>query len=295
MNYTYRAYGLVLKLPFACENLPPAPAGAQPDVVVAEGKTPVSLDSPLISEPIWQAEAQRFLWKGGPRSGRFLVEGGRLVTLERFPLSEEQLIAFHFLDAVLAAVLSQRGMLVMHANAAKTPRGAIAISGESGTGKSTTLAALLQCESKMLTDDITALQLASDGRVEVLPGIPQLHLTEQAAEALNQDISNLRRFRWRRMKAAVPAFTHMAQEPAILRSLYILHKQAGGSLRFQRMDGAEKFTAVQECIYGPLLPETISQQFPLMAAVVAQVEVIRIYRPSDQWSLDGITAEILNG
>ena len=295
MNYTYMAYGLVLSLPFPCEHLRRAPVDAIPDVVVVEGKTPVFLDAPLISAPAWQVDAQQFLWKGGKRSGQFLVEAGQWITLERSPRCEDSQLAFIFLDTILAAILSQRGMLVMHANAARNQKGAIAISGESGAGKSTTLAALLQRGWRMLSDDITALRISDNGQVEILPGIPQLHLTQEAANALAQDISGLKRYRWRRMKAAVPTQNQMAENPTALRAMYILHKLPAGMLQFQRLSGAAKFAALQECVYGPSLPQTISQQFPLMAAVVAQVDIIRVSRPADLWSVDSIVTELLNG
>ena len=295
MNYTYMAYGLVLSLPFPCEYLRRAPVDAIPDVVVMEGKTPVCLDAPLISAPAWQVDAQQFLWKGGKRSGQFLVEAGQRIILERSPQSEDSQLAFSFLDTILAAILSQRGMLVLHANAARNPKGAIAISGESGAGKSTTLAALLQRGWKMLSDDITALRVSDRGQVEILPGIPQLHLTQEAANALAQDISGLNQYRWRRMKAAVPTQNQMAENPTALRAMYILHILPAGRLQFQRLSGAAKFAALQECVYGPSLPQTISQQFALMAAVVAQVDIIRVSRPAGLWSVDSIVTELLNG
>ena len=293
MTYTYSVYDLTLRVPFPCPPLAQAPEDATPDVVVSDGVVPRALVAPCAQDARWQAEPGRFLLRGGARAGRFLAEDGTRVTLERNPAAEDEMLAFHFLDSVLAAVLRQRGLLVLHANAAVAPRGAIAVSGESGAGKSTTLAALLQRGCTMLADDITVLRLDAAGRVEALPGVPQLHLTEEAAEGLGQDISGLPRYQWRRMKAAVPI--QIASAPASLRALYLLRSGPGPDLQIQTLTGAAKFAAVQECIYGPLLPREHPDQFPLFVAVTEQVAVFRLERPAGRWSVAEIAEVLLSG
>ena len=293
--YTYTAYGLTLSVPFPCPLLALAPAGAMPDVNVADGAVPRTLAAPHAEGNMWQAEPGRFLFRGGNRAGRFLAEGGTCVMLERNPAAEDELLCFYFLDAVLAAILRQRGLLVLHANAAITPEGAIAVSGESGAGKSTTLAALLQHDCAMLSDDITALRLGDDGQVQVLPGVPLLHLSEDAAAGLGHDITGLPRHQWRRMKAAIPTQAAMATQPARLRALYLLQTHTGDDLRVHTLTGAKKFAAMQTCVYGPLLPQEHPGQFPLLAAVAEKVAVFRIERPGALWAVREVMNVILNG
>jgi hypothetical protein len=293
MTYTYAAYELILRLPFPCPVLPLMQENTSPDVIVKEGSVPYRLAAPVAEGKMWQAEPDRFLWRGGPRAGRFLVEGGQCITLERNPAAEDNILAFHFLASVMAALLRQRGLLVLHANAAVTPTGAVAISGESGVGKSTALAALLGRGCTMLADDITVLRLQSDGCVEALPGVPQLHLPEDSAFNLGQDIAELPRYRWRRMKAAVPI--EIAPAPVTLRALYLLRTKPRDDLQVQALTGAEKFAALQECVYGPLLPQEHPRHFPLFAAVTDQVAVYRLDRPIARWSVGEIVEVLLNG
>jgi hypothetical protein len=293
MNYTYIAYELILQVPFPCPILPLAPEDAMPDVIVQEGPVPVRLTAPLAEGEMWQAEVDRFLWRGGARAGRFLVEGGQHITLQRNPNAENEALAFHFLTTIITALLRQRGLLVLHANSAVTPSGAIAIAGLSGAGKSTTLAALLKLGCAMLADDVTVLRLRADGGLDVLPGVPQLHLMDDAASNLGQDIAELPRYQWRRTKAAVPIET--AAAPANLRSIYLLQIGAQDQLHVQALNGAEKFVALQECIYGPLLPPEHSRQFPLFAAVTDRVNIFRLTRPAARWSIDEVTQVLLNG
>ena len=200
----YLAYGLVWCLPFDCPTLLPAPPGGVVDVLVAEGAVPRGLAAPWAAGPQWEAEPGRFLWRGGTRSGRFLVQSQGEVTLEANPDAEQAVLAFHFLGSVLAAVLRQRGLLVLHATAVNTAQGAVLLGGPSGVGKSTTLAALLARGCTLLADDITALRLSAAGPVVVLPGACQLHLCEDAAAGLGRAIEGLPRYPGGRAKAIVP-------------------------------------------------------------------------------------------
>jgi hypothetical protein len=293
MHYQYHIYGLTFRLPFPCALLSLAPAGMVPDVIVEEGLVPYQLASPLAEGNCWQAEIGRFLWLGGRNAGRFLVEGGNKVILQRNSAAEITMLAVHFLDAVLAAVLRHRGFLVLHANAAVIAAGAVAIAGESGTGKSTTLAALLAKSCLMLSDDITALRLGPDGRVEALPGAPQLYLTEESAAVLHQDIRGLPFYPWRRMKVAIAAKGMMAAEPFPLRALYLLQITQAEDWRITALTGVEKFVTLQECIYGPLLPQDHPELFPLFAAVAAQVNIFRIERPTHCWTIDQLVESII--
>ena len=297
MTCNYQAYGLTLSLPFPCPVLSQAPAEAVPDVTVMDGQVPLALSAPHVQTPRWQAEPGRFLLRGGRRAGRFLVEGGRRVTLQRSRAAEDEMLAFYFLDSVLAAVLRQRGLLVLHAGAAANPgaASAVAISGESGAGKSTTLAALLREGCQFLADDVTAVRLGAHRQIDILPGVPQMHLTEDAAEGLGQDLSGLPRYPWRRMKAAVPAQNTMADGPVPLRALFHLQVGTGSQVHLRPLAGGAKFAALQDCIYGPMLPQEHPSLFPLFAALVEQVAVVRVERPAGRWTVEEVVQAVCAG
>ena len=295
MAYLYTAYGLIISTTFPCPVLKPVPAGQTPDVTVSESLVPENLSARLAGDPndFWEAQAGSFLMRAGPAAGKFLAEDGVRVTVQRAPAAEDKMLAFFFLDTVLAAILQQRGMVVLHANAAVTPKGAIVVSGVSGAGKSTTLAALLQRGCSMLSDDITALQMDASGVVQNLPGIPQMHLTEDSASALGTDISEIPRYAWKRMKAAVPTQTVMSGQASPLRALYLMDTHPQDNLEVKALAGVEKFDALQKCIYGPLLPEEHPARFALFAAIMQQVHIYRVRRPENRWSLDELVDTIL--
>lgn len=229
-------------------------------------------------------------------SGRFLVEGGERITLYRNPTAKDEKLCAHLLASVMAALLRQRGLLVLHANVALTPGGAVAITGTSGAGKSTSQAALLERGCRMLTDDITVLGTDREGRIVALPGVPKMNLCEDAAAKLGHDVANLQRNPVRKSKVLVPvAPKDTLTEPLPLRAIYHLAAPAGDRLAVTRLEGAGKFAVLQECIYGPLFPDEHHGLFGLVSEVVRQVELVQITRPVDRWSLDEIVEAILHG
>jgi hypothetical protein len=294
MTYTYIVYGLVISTTFPCKVLPSAAPQAVPDVIVGEGEVAPHLTAPVAEGLRWEVEPGRFLFRGGGRTGRFLAEDGSRVTMQRAPGAEDDMLASSLLDSVLVALLRQRGKLVLHANTALTPKGALAIGGESGAGKSTTLTVLLQQGCVMFSDDISVLQLNGEGQVEVLPGIPQLNLTEDAAQGLEYDISHFSRHQRRRAKAVIPTHEQMSLLPAPLRALYLLEKKDVEEVHARLLSGAEKFSAVQSCIYGPLLPKEHLAIFPLITALVEQISIFRVERPAKRWSVSDVINVILS-
>lgn len=299
-SYLYHAYGLSIRVPFACPALPPSPAVPQPaacggaDVVVREGPVPRRLHSPWAGEAFWEAAPGAFLLRGGRQAGRFLVETGN-VTFERNPGCDDAALARCFANCVLAAVLRQRGLLVLHANAVVTPGGVIVIGGESGSGKSTTLGALLNEGCWMLSDDLTVLRGGSPGAVDVLPGMPQLHLTQSVAEGLGYRVEPAQLQPWRRMKAAIPVRDGMAREPGRLLALYLLGMSDDDQVEASQVSGGGKFRLLHECLYGPMFAQEHPALFPLLTDVVTGVPFFSLRRPSRRWSADEVARAILGG
>ena len=242
----------------------------------------------------WQAASGRFLLRTGSRAGRFLVEDGKRVIIERNPAGEDAMIVFHLLHSVMAAVLRQRGRLVLHASAAATPDGAVVLSGKSGAGKSTTLAALLQRDCDMIADDVTVLSPGAAGRVEVLPGVAQMHLWEDAAGRLSLDISELATHPVRRGKSAVPAAIGVTGTLP-LRAVFLLERNGVERLQVSSLAGADKLTALLDCVYGPMLQGEHSGQFRLFSATAEQVAFHRIVRPKERWTVDEVVEVVLRG
>ncbi len=292
-TYTYNAYGLTLTLPFACSGLSPAAPGTIADVTVHEGEVPARLSAGAIDDGDGQIEPGRTLLFGGPRQGRFLIQAGE-VTLQRHPRATDEALGRALTNRVLPPLLTQRGMLVLHGNAAATEHGAIVITGSSGAGKSTTLAGLLDHGATMVSDDITAIGLTIDGLPVVGPGQAKIHLTPEATDELGYRIApGDRRLSHRGKHTVVPGPERMSSGPVALRAIFELAPHAGGGLHRHTLTGAAKFAALQRSIYGPLLPAEHPRMFATWSTILRQVRFLQIARPRDTWTISQVCDAML--
>lgn len=115
---------------------------------------------------------------------RFRITNGERISWQRLDgdVSDGEIRA-SLLGSAVAAVLIQRGVLVLHGNALAREGRAIACLGHSGAGKSTLAFALMEQGWQVLADDLVAI--TPDGRV--LPGIPRIKLWHDAAEGFGLD------------------------------------------------------------------------------------------------------------
>jgi hypothetical protein len=301
MTYSYTLHGLTLNLPFACPFLPEAGNDTAPDVTLTNGPVQKELSGATAIHDTWemgfcwQAAPGRFLVKGGRKSGRFFVEHGSRITLHRNPEAEDERLMFHLLHPVSAALFRQRGLLTLHASTVNTPAGAIALCGRSGTGKSTTITAMLNNGCNIISDDVTVLRFGSDGRVEAAPGSPRMHLWEDAAKRLGLDTERLGIHPIRRKKRALIAPGEHCPAPAPLRKLCILDPCSGDVIKMSRMKGTDKLDALMDCVYGPLFREEHPDLFALFSTTVEQADIFHIQRPEGRWTVNEIVQAVLNG
>jgi hypothetical protein len=120
-----------------------------------------------------------------PGVGKFWARGGCEILVETVPGVEEHVVRLFLLGAVMAAVLHQRGLLLLHASALKVDGKAVIFMGEKGRGKSTLAASIQQDRNhEMLADDIVAVDFSGSSEGVVLPGFPQFKLWPDAIALL---------------------------------------------------------------------------------------------------------------
>jgi hypothetical protein len=186
MEY-YSAYGLSIRSAvFLPELMIPgvAPQGDSGDVVIRFGPVEhLSLQLDPAGFGFWATadEACHFVEK----VGAFLVRGGREVVVDPAPGVEDRLLRLSLLGPVLALILHQRGLLIIHASVVARGDSAIAFLGKNGWGKSTIAAALHARGYDLVTDDVAAILFDQAGP-RVLPGFPQVKLWPQAATLLGE-------------------------------------------------------------------------------------------------------------
>jgi hypothetical protein len=144
-------------------------------VRIASGKK-LSVEPPKETHHEITADAACLSWKD---VGTFVIHKTEVLV---YPLPNVgvEVLQLLLMGPVLAALLEQRGYLVLHASSAMFDDGAVAFLGASGWGKSTLAAALHARGHPIVADDFVALSVGDPG-VVVQPGYAQLRLLPQDA------------------------------------------------------------------------------------------------------------------
>jgi hypothetical protein len=177
--YRYSVFGLSLSSTIPLPELLEAPGAGAADVEIE------------VREPLPSAEAQQDGFFSTPLGGlldvrgvaRYRIEGGRHIIVDPHPNGSERHMRLYLLGSALGALLHQRRLLPLHANAMNLSGRAVAFMGKSGAGKSTMAAWFHDRGSSVLADDVCVVTLSEAGEPMAHPGIPRLRLWRDALEA----------------------------------------------------------------------------------------------------------------
>jgi hypothetical protein len=207
MMYNYEAYGLTICSDINFPELNCSSDGAdgsplfEPDVIVSEAPDVFAPESLKISTSMLcsyavneQTDDVYLKWDD---IGAFRISRGVEIAYAPNPTVDEGLLRVVLLGSVMAILLFQRGLSVLHGSAVDIDGRGVAFIGGKGAGKSTIAAALAARGHKVLTDDVIAIKAndASERLTEsphdILPSFPQIKLWPDAAHALGHSVDDL--------------------------------------------------------------------------------------------------------
>lgn len=272
-----------------------------PELIAAAGGTPdVTIRYAEIERPPDQEGENTFLYAPGEallcwkNVGTFLVRGGGEIYVQPAPEVDEETLRLFLLGAVMAALLHQRGLLVLHASAVCVDGGVVAFVGEKGWGKSTAAAALHARGHSLVTDDLLAVEVDPSGTSLVLPGFPQLKLFPSAAAAtLGDDPQQLAPVNSGTEKRLRPVGAAFTSRRLPLRAVYILGRE--GELGVEPLPPREAvIQLVRHTFVAHLVGATgrAGAHLNQCGAVARQARVCRLTRPLDLTALPALARRI---
>jgi len=288
----YRTFGLDIDSDLELPELCPGVGEPEPQVHIGWGSVPESLAHTKASGVLFQAAPERFLLRLD--HARFLVTNGSEIRIERLAGNDPQLRVF-LLGSCFGALLHQRGLLVLHASAIRTPRGAVLFAGSSGSGKSTTLGKLLQRGYPSLSDDLAAIHPNGSGRLVVEPGIPRLRLWPDSVRRLGHTPDQLQREQPGLEKCVLPT-PNFAPAPVPLYRIYVLQDDPlAKQIRLEPLDPPRAFNALLRQTYRPRYLKGLdmgASHFNLASAAAVQALVVRVSRPSRPFLLEALADQL---
>ena len=219
-EYQYVAYGVRVGSTEPLNPLVVVEADGEPDVRV---RRDVLNDRPFEAREGFQTHVgSDEIWIHHSRVGTFVARQGREIVVDALPDVEERVVRSYIVKAALAAVLLQRGKLILHASGATIGGAGVAFVGASGMGKSTTSAALHSRGHPIICDDLLGVDVCGATNPLALPGFPQVLLLPESATALGREPGSLPRVSPDSDKFMFDAPQGFSIEPVPLRRIYAL-------------------------------------------------------------------------
>lgn len=223
------------------------------------------------------------------RIGVIVIRDGTEILVDPDPGADEAALQPFLLGPALGVLLHQRGRLILHASAVRMRGGAVAFAGSSGSGKSTTAAALHARGLDLVTDDLLVLDPDAAGDVAVYPGFPLLRLWPEATKVTVGEGAHV-------PPGSVPAKVAWPARPAVtdaplpLACLYVLSPDVRTAV--EKLPGQTALLEVLRHAYCASLVDDASRpaHFLRCARVVQHVPIYRLARPDSLAALPAVVA-----
>lgn len=280
----YRVFGLAVRSDIELPELFADDERTPPDVTITLERIDTEIDQDGL-----QAE-EGALVLVVPQIARFrIIDGTRIVVDPKSGVPARNIRLF-LLGSAFGALLHQRGLLPLHANAIEIDGMAVAFMGPSGTGKSTLATWFHDRGFKVISDDVCVVDFGLEGRPQAAPGLPRLRLWTDALELTGRDHLGLARSYLddEDEKFDVPVEAASAARSEVqLAAIYLL--DCGEEFCIASLHGLEAADAIFANTYrGEYLAQTGGQKEHWDSAIrlVRETPVFRAMRKWDTTLLD---------
>jgi hypothetical protein len=278
---TYRLFGLNLRSQIDLAGLAPKVESGTPDVEIAFEPLPAS-------DHIGYRATEDGTLLAVAKVGRYLIRDGRQILIDPAPGASERNLRLFLLGSAIGALLHQRHLLPLHANAIDIGGRAVAFSGHSGAGKSTIAAWFHDRGHTILADDVCVIGFDEAGRALAYPGIPRLRLWREALEASGRDADAYARSFDDTDKFDVPTVNDAGSEPVPLAAIYLLRKaeEAGGGAEIERLKGIDAVETLVSNTYRGGYLSMIGRTSEHLSACVRVARAVPVFRAQRLWGFD---------
>lgn len=277
---------------------------ALPDLVAAQDHSAdIDVDVALGDVALAPADAQAVwgLTGSGDRAvltvhniARFEIIGGNRIVVDRSTGAASADVRLFLLGSAFGALLHQRGLLPLHANAIQIGHGAAAFMGRSGAGKSTMAAAFLDRGFTLLADDVCVVTSDDGAAPMAQPGLPRLRLWRDAVEASGRRPNDLEIAFAGQEKYVVPTHSVQAASAVPLGRIYLLGELPTGETgpRIRRLNGVEAVSAIMANIYRGHYLKLLGGSERNYRQCLALVRTVPVFSVQRQWGHDVMETQI---
>lgn len=229
-----------------------------------------------------------------PGPDRITIEGGARVILDSTDTRDIADTRALLMGPIQAVLWHQRGLLPLHASAISMTGKAVAIAGQSGTGKSTLAAALASRGCPVLADDISIIDPKS---CEILTGQRRLRLWNSALEQLGVPLDGLPRAMSRSEKYIFEAERTPIPERVQLTHVVLPLQHGNDDIRLEALKGADATLALLDVVHMLSAAHELGFAEAVFSALTGLqargTRIWRLHRPDDLRKIHDVASALI--
>ncbi len=287
MHYLYWGFGLIISSEIEFPELLPYKFRSSPDITIRIGKVPEQINGNTFTGTSlsYTINEHELLFEGIDVAHYYTTNGKLIIISPKQPVEDWRGVRLHVLASVMASVLQQKKRLPFHASALAHKNSLILIGGDSGAGKSTSVAGLMKRGYTIFSDDVIVLKNTGD-RVLAQASYPMIKLWDDTMTKMNHTLFSDRSFRIRQEIEKFGVFFHESfnTNEYSASKILILKKGDVSQPSIEKLSGTEAFKEVYKQIYRPMLMvgnDQLTNAFSIIASLTNHCKVFRITRPSE--------------
>lgn len=292
--FTYKAFGLILSSELECPEL--LPCNEPQQVVVRFGNIPDNPKNMTFKGVSFEAAPNYFFLK--TLTGlKYLVSNGNEIIIDNHSNIELQTVRTFLYGSILGALLQQRHFLTLHGSCLVKDNKCCILSGETGSGKSTLSAYLVQNGFKLVSDDITAVNMEPDGTVIAYPGIPGIKLWIDSIKKLQLQNLVQGKIRPNVEKFRVDNQNYFHPLKVTPKVMYILSVSNKNEIVVKSIKGIDKLQALTANTYRYNFYRgmgLLKEHFELTTAFSKAMHIKSITRPLHSFDLEALGTAVIN-
>lgn len=285
--FHYSVFGLKVRSNIPLPELFPASAEGEPDVMIEAAAVPMGSSGPGLTA------VNGALLLVVPQVGRFRISGGSMITVDADSGAPDRNVRLYLLGSAFGALLHQRRLLPLHANAIEIDGKAFAFMGSSGAGKSTLTAWFHARGRRVIADDVCVVGFDEHGLPFAAPGLPRLRLWAETLKLMGCEAGAYPRSYVgddEYEKFDVPIDVGRAAISNVpLSALYLLDPREAFSIT--ELSGIEAAEAVFAHTYRGAFVSIVSGSESHWRSSINLVRNLPVFRLAQQWGLDLLDAQ----
>lgn len=243
----------------------------------------------------WEAMPGRFLMKIHGIAD-FLAKDGNTILIERSDDAvEDDAVTAYMMGSIMAAILQQRSITLLHGSAVQIENKAAVFTGRSGAGKSTLAAKLVTRGYALIADDVAAIKKDDQLGLSVVPAFPTSRLWDDALKKILLEDQVKQRVRPELDKFLV-ATDNYCDEAQAISAIYVLREHNESNIEIKAADKKESHTMLNhQGFRNGFLKGHASypNHFKTTIEIADKIPVFQIFRPRNGFEIDALADSVI--